>query len=75
MMAALEAVKNQLLAASSAGGLSYDAVRSVGDLAESLEYPGKQLEDILETLDSKDQGELAKLRKMKQTIENGPYLD
>ena len=50
-------------------------VRSFGDLAESLEYPGKQLEDILETLDSKDQGELAKLRKMKQTIENGPYLD
>ncbi|MDG2256015.1 MAG: hypothetical protein P8L49_13765 [Opitutaceae bacterium] len=74
-MASLETVKKQLLTASSAGGLSHDAVRSFGDLAESLEHPGKKLEDILETLDPKDQGELAKLRKIKQTIENGPYLD
>jgi len=55
--------------------LSHDAVRSFGDLAESLEHPGKKLEDILEALDPKAQGELAKLRKIKQTIENGPYLD
>jgi len=64
-----------LLSSSSAGGLSHDAVRSFGDLAESLEHPGKKLEDILEALDPKAQGELAKLRKIKQTIENGPYLD
>jgi hypothetical protein len=50
-------------------------VRSFGDLAESLEHSGKKFEDILETLDPKDQGELAKLRKIKQTTENGPYLD
>ncbi|MGY8693219.1 MAG: hypothetical protein ACKVGW_03365 [Verrucomicrobiia bacterium] len=74
-MASLEAVKMQLLAASGAGGLSHDAVCSLGNLAESLEHPGKRLEDILETLDPKDQGELEKLRRMKQTIENGPYLD
>lgn len=65
----------QLLAASSAGGLSHDAVRSLGKLAESLEHPGKRLEDILDTLDPKGRGELAKLRRMKQAIENGPYLD
>lgn len=52
----------QLLAASSAGGLSHDAVRSLGKLAESLEHPGKRLEDILDTLDPKGRGELAKLR-------------
>jgi hypothetical protein len=74
-MASLEAVKMKLLAASSAGGLSHDAVWSLGNLAESLERPVKRLEDILETLDPKDHGELAKLRRMKQAIENGPYLD
>jgi pyruvate-formate lyase len=74
-MASLEAVQIQLLAASNADGLSHDAIASLGRLAESLNRPEKRLEDVLATFDPKDRIELEKLRRMKKSIENGPFLD
>lgn len=74
-MAPLEAERMKMLAALNAEGLSHDAVRSLSDLAESLEHPGKCLEAVLESIDPNDRGELAKLLRMKKAIENGPFLD
>lgn len=74
-MASSEALQMRILAASKAEGLCHDAIRSLGDLAENLEKPDKRLEEILETLDPKDKGELERLRRMKATLERGPYLD
>ncbi len=65
----------RILAASKAEGLCHDAIRSLGDLAENLEKPSRRLEEILETLDPNNIGEFERLRRMKDTLERGPYLD
>lgn len=74
-MASSEALQMRILAASKAEGLCHDAIRSLGDLAENLEKPGKRLEEILAMLDLKNKGERERLRRMKDTLERGPYLD
>jgi len=40
-----------------------------------LEKPGRRLEEILATLDLKNKDERERLRRMKDTLESGPYLD
>lgn len=68
-------IQMMIKAASCSGGLSRDAIHSIGALAARSARPGRCLEDVLEDLDPKDQGGLEKLRRIKNATQNSSYLD
>ncbi len=74
-MASTQEIQLMIKAASFSGGLSRDAIHSIGSLASSAVRPQRCLEDLLEELDPKDQGGLDKLRRIKNAAKGSSYLD
>lgn len=74
-MAASQEIQMMIKAASCSGGLSRDAIHSIGALAARSSRPERCLEDLLEELDPKDQGGLEKLRRIKNAAKSSSYLD
>lgn len=75
LMASSQEIQMMVKAASCSGGLSRDAIHSIGSLAARSVRPERCLEDVLEELDPKDQGGLEKLRRIKTAAQNSSYLD
>jgi len=73
-MASSQEIEMMIKAACS-GGLSRDAIHSLGSLASKSAEPRRRLEDILEELDPKDREGLDRLRKVKESMQNSAYLD
>ena len=65
----------QIIAASRSEGLSPDAIHSLGQLAASLEMTERRLEDVLDSIEPKNEAEAAAVERMRAAIENGSYLD
>ncbi len=74
-MGSSEEIQLMIAAASGTGGLSRDAVDSLGSLAMGMSGSQRRLEDILENLDVKDQGDLKKLRRFQESLGSASYLD
>jgi len=74
-MASEQEIQTMIRAASCSGGLSRDAIHSIGSLASRSARPKRCLEDLLEELDPMDQGGLKKLRRIKNAAEGSSYLD
>lgn len=74
-MNSTENFQSLIAAASGTGGLSGDAVKSLGFLAENIRTPETSLEDLLERIPIKDSGDLEKLRSLQREARSNPYLD
>ena len=74
-MASSQETQMMIKAASCSGGLSRDAILSLGLLAERSVRPARCLEDVLEELDLNGKGGLDKLHRIKNTTRNSSYLD
>ena len=62
-------------AASGTGGLSRDAVMSLGSLARELDESKPLLEDVIAEIEPRNEGELRQLRKLSENAKNASYLD
>lgn len=74
-MGSSEEIQLMIAAASGTGGLSRDAVESLGSLAMGIGGSQRRLEHVLENLDVKDPMELKKLRRMQASLERSEFLD
>ena len=68
-------IQLMIKAASGTGGLSRDAVMSLGSLARELDESKPLLEDVIAEIEPRNEGELRQLRKLSENAKNASYLD
>lgn len=68
-------IQLMIKAASATGGLSRDAVMSLGSLARGLEDRNPRLEDVIANIQPRNDEERRQLQKLGEDAENAPYLD
>ena len=68
-------IQLMIKAASATGGLSRDAVMSLGSLARGLDESKPRLEDVIAKIEPRDEGERQQLRRLRENAKNAPYLD
>jgi len=68
-------IQLMIRAASATGGLSRDAVMSLGPLARGLEDRKLRLEDVIAEIEPRNEEELRQLRELSENARNATYLD
>ena len=61
--------------ASVTGGLSRNAVMSLGSLARGLDESKPLLEDVITKIELRDEVDRQQLRKLSENVKNASYLD
>lgn len=74
-MDSLNEFEKSLIVGASTSGLSQDAIRSLGKLAERLDKPEQNLESLLEKLAPQNRSESDSLRRLKDALKDRAYLD
>ena len=68
-------IQLMIKAASVTGGLSRDAVMSLGSLARGLEESKPLIEDVITKIELRDKVDRQQLRKLSENVKNASYLD
>ena len=68
-------IQLMIKAASVTGGLSRDAVMSLGSSARGLDESKPRLEDVIAKIEPRDEVDRQQLRKLSKNVKNASYLD
>ena len=68
-------IQLMIKAASVTGGLSRNAVMSLGSLARGLDESKPLLEDVITKIELRDEVDRQQLRKLSENVKNASYLD